>query len=50
MKLDRLFGKPIGDSSQYLVEMTADTLYFPVKLYFFNNMIIVASIEKILNF
>jgi hypothetical protein len=43
-KLDRLFGKSIPDSSQYIVEMTAETLYFPVKLYIFTNLVIVASV------
>lgn len=49
-KLDRLFGKSIPDSSQYIIEMTADTLYFPVKLYIFSNLVIVASVEKIFGF
>lgn len=48
VKLDRLFGKSIGNSSEFLVEMSADTLYFPVKLYIFNNLVIVASISSTL--
>jgi hypothetical protein len=30
--------------------MSADTLYFPVKLYIFNNLIIIAAISKTLGF
>lgn len=50
VKLDRLFGKSIGNSSDYLVEMSADSLYFPVKLYIFNNLVIVAAISNTLGF
>lgn len=48
--MDRLFGKSIGNSSDYLVEMSADSLYFPVKLYIFNNLVIVSAISNTLGF
>ena len=48
MKLDRLFGKSIGNNSEYQVEMAADSLYSPVKLYIFNNLIIVANVDSTL--
>lgn len=44
IKLDRLFGKSIEDSSHYIVEMTADSLYFPVKMYIFSNLVIVSAV------
>jgi hypothetical protein len=50
VKLDRLFGKTIGNTSDYLLEMGADSLYFPVKLYIFNNLVIVAKASNTLGF
>lgn len=47
-KLDQLFGKTIDHNSEYLVEMSADSLYFPVNLYIFNNLIIIAAVKSTL--
>ena len=30
--------------------MTADSLYFPVKMYIFSNLVIVSAVENILGF
>lgn len=50
VKLDRLFGKSIGNTSEYIVEMSAESLYFPVKLYIFNNLVIISAISNTLGF
>ena len=50
VKLDRLFGKSIGNTSEYIVEMSAESLYFPVKLYIFNNLVIISAISDTLGF
>ena len=50
LKLDKFNGKTIDNSSIYIVEMTADTLYFPVKLYIFSNLIIISAVENIFGF
>ena len=50
VKLSQLAGKAIDNHSEFRAEMSANSLYFPVKLYIFNNLIVVAKVERILSF
>ena len=50
VKLSQLAGKAIDSHSQFRAEMSANCLYFPVKLYIFNNLVVVAKVERILSF
>lgn len=50
VKLNQLAGKGFDNHSEFKAEMSANCLYFPVKLYIFNNLIVVAKVERILSF
>ena len=50
IKLNELAGRALDNHSEFRVEMTANCLYFPVKLYIFNNLVIVTRVERLLGF
>jgi hypothetical protein len=50
IKLNQFAGRALDSQSEFRVEMSANSLYFPVKLYIFNNLIIITKVERILSF
>ena len=44
VKLNQLAGRGIDSHSQFRAQMSANSLYFPVKLYILNNLIVIAKV------